>query len=146
MARDQPPLSKEGFVSYHLCSPLSRLCHGLYGQNGLHQAAVSNVLHRGTLCAKIPNYERRKYHEEVNLRPPISPCHQPHTRSQASPRGLRQADVAHTLGVCRTMISGTEVFERRADLLETHLIARACGLRLSDLEPLLEDGGTDARK
>ena len=39
-----------------------------------------------------------------------------------------------------------ETFERRADLLETHLIARACGLRLSDLEPLLEDGGIDAKK
>jgi DNA-binding XRE family transcriptional regulator len=57
--------------------------------------------------------------------------------------GLRQADVAHTIGVNRTMIVGIETFERRADLLEIHEIARVYGLRLSDLEPLLEEGGTD---
>ena len=60
--------------------------------------------------------------------------------------GLRQDDVARTLGVCRTMISGIETFERRADLLETYVIAKVCGLRLSDLEPLLAGGGEDARK
>ncbi len=57
--------------------------------------------------------------------------------------GLRQADVAKQMGVCRTMVSGIETFERRADLLEVHMMAKACGLRLSDLEPLLEEGGGD---
>ncbi len=52
-------------------------------------------------------------------------------------QGLRQADVAQTIGVARTFISGIETFERRADLLETHLIAQALGLSLSDLEACL---------
>jgi len=60
-------------------------------------------------------------------------------------QGLRQADVAKAMGVCRTMISGVETFERRADLLEVHMMARVCGLSLSDLEPLLEEGGGDAQ-
>ncbi len=58
-------------------------------------------------------------------------------------KGLRQADVAVAIGVGRTMISGIETFERRADLLETYLIARFLGLQLSDLEQLLEKGGED---
>ena len=60
--------------------------------------------------------------------------------------GLRQADVARTLGVRRSMISSIETFERRADLLEAHRIAKVCGLQLSDLEPLLTDGGQNVQK
>lgn len=57
--------------------------------------------------------------------------------------GLRQADLAKAVGVGRTTISGIETFERRADILETYLIARALDLHLSDLELLLEEGGED---
>lgn len=60
--------------------------------------------------------------------------------------GLRQADVARTLGMCRKMLNSIETFERRADLLETHRIATVCGLQLSDLEPLLADKEMNTQK
>ena len=55
--------------------------------------------------------------------------------------GLTQDQVGHALGWHRTVLSNIETCERRADLLEVHQLCRVYGLRLSDLEPLLEGGG-----
>lgn len=56
-------------------------------------------------------------------------------------RGLTQEQVAGVLGWGRTVISNCELGERRADILEVYLLARAYGLRLADLEPLLDRPG-----
>ena len=55
-------------------------------------------------------------------------------------RGMTQADAARALGWQRTMLSNIETLERRADLLETHLLCRLYGLRLSDLSAALVEG------
>lgn len=57
--------------------------------------------------------------------------------------GLSQEAVANKLGWHRSMLSNIENRERRADILEMHDLCRVYGLRLSDLEPLLErEGGS----
>ena len=59
-------------------------------------------------------------------------------------QGLTQEAVARKLGWRRTMLSNIENRERRADVLEVHHLCRVYGLRLSDLESLLEaEGGDD---
>ena len=57
--------------------------------------------------------------------------------------GLTQAQVAHTLGWRRTMLSNIETCERRADLLETYALCRVYGIQLSELEALLAQGDLD---
>ena len=55
--------------------------------------------------------------------------------------GLTQGQLAHSVGWPRQTVSKIEKCDRRLDLLETHTLARALGLRLADLGPLLEGGG-----
>ena len=58
---------------------------------------------------------------------------------------LTQQEVADRLGWHRTMVSNAELADRRLDILETHTLCLLYGLRLSDLEPLLNSkGGEDA--
>ena len=59
--------------------------------------------------------------------------------------GLTQAQLAHRVGWARPTQSKIERCERRLDLRETHMLARALGLKLSDLEPLLEVTAVDER-
>jgi len=57
--------------------------------------------------------------------------------------GLTQAQLARRVGWARPTQSKIERCERRVDLRETHMLARALGIRLSDLESLLTEGGAD---
>ena len=57
--------------------------------------------------------------------------------------GLTQAQVAHRIGMTRTTMSRIETCERRLDLQETHMLAGVLGMKLSDLEPLLEVKAVD---
>jgi DNA-binding XRE family transcriptional regulator len=52
--------------------------------------------------------------------------------------GLTQDQVAQKLGWRRTMLCNIENYERRLDLLEAHTLAQALGLKLADLDPLLQ--------
>jgi transcriptional regulator with XRE-family HTH domain len=56
-------------------------------------------------------------------------------------RGLTQAQLAQLVGWGRTTLSKVEKCDRRIDLLEMHALASALGLRLSDLQPLLDSKG-----
>lgn len=53
-------------------------------------------------------------------------------------RGLTQLQVAQRLGWRRTMLSNIENFERRLDILETYQLAQVLGLKLTDIELLLQ--------
>ena len=55
--------------------------------------------------------------------------------------GLTQSDVAGKLGWHRTKLSNIEILERRIDILELHELASLYGMRLSDLESLLDGKG-----
>ena len=53
--------------------------------------------------------------------------------------GLRQVDLAQTIGVSQSMISKYEIGERRLDFLEMREICCALGLSLSKFVQLLEN-------
>jgi|APSaa5957512622_1039677.scaffolds.fasta_scaffold238919_1 transcriptional regulator with XRE-family HTH domain len=57
--------------------------------------------------------------------------------------GLTQGQLAARVGWERTQLSKVERCERRLDLLETHMLTSALGLRLTDLESILERESTD---
>ena len=69
-----------------------------------------------------------------------------HLRETRRDCGLTQQQVASVLDWGRTVISNCELGQRRADLLEIYLLARVYGLRLSDLEHLLQGDGDPATK
>lgn len=60
--------------------------------------------------------------------------------------GQTQAEVASQLGWHRTVLSNIELGQRRMDILETVLLAGVYGLRLADLQPLLEREDNDDAK
>ena len=95
-----------------------------------HHLGITNVKHQ-TNGGNVKSIYDRRYRGVIARLQSVRRDH-----------GLTQAQLAHTVGWARTTLSKVERCDRRLDLLETHMLASALGLRLSDLEPLLE-GGTD---
>ena len=60
---------------------------------------------------------------------------------------MTRAQVARSVGWHRTTLSNIEICERRADILVLYQLATVYGLRLLDLEALLDgEGDADARR
>ena len=59
-------------------------------------------------------------------------------RDMRTSAGLKQADLAHQLGVTQSVVSKYETGERRLDILEIRAICAACGVDLPAFVTRLE--------